>query len=324
MNKIGIIGIGKIGIRLTEAFLGSTDIQEIWLDTRNKNLLSGFILSCQVTAATIQSNTVIKSFDFDSCNQLDLIVICAKEKYDPRDLMRVTTPHDEWLPKNLRYVGLPSDYPLLKDICHKIPEYRGLVAVITNPVEINTFLLAKWLPQARVIGLGASVDSSRFLYSLAKSSNPEELISLYSSQTKMLEKCILAGEHGSQLMSISNIWNLNKDLKNISKIEISKHIDEAVKIGFEIVTLMGYTLQDCIPRFAEDIRWLLQKEEQENFRSFAVSKENTSLTKPIKLNSDNQIVEFDHYTSQELTQLNIIENRLGSLIKMVEEHLGNC
>jgi malate/lactate dehydrogenase len=324
MSKIGIVGLGKIGGQLADALLRQAGVKEVWLDTRDKEKLTGFLLSLQVTAKIIRSTVRVLNFDFNRLNELDLIIVCAKEHYDPRQLIRSGNSQTEWIPNNLRYIGFLNDYPLLKTICSNIKEYRGVVAVITNPVEVNTFLVAGWLPNARVVGLGASIDSSRFLFILNKSFNHSianrqlnEIPGTEYIAHEANDACVLAGEHGFSLIPISGLWRRNKYLGGLPSQDIKIHLDEAIAIGFNIVKSIGYTLYDCIPAFLDDIRWLLQAGNQKCFRSFAVPIVNTCVTRPIKLDSNHQIIEFTDYTTNELEQLEDIKTRLGNLIREI-------
>lgn len=322
MSKIGIVGLGKVGGRLAEAILGQADVEEVWLDTRDKIKLAGFLLSLQVMTVLIKSNVRVLAFDINRLNELDLIIICAKEHYDPRQLMNTDNLCADWLPNNLRYVGFLHDYPLLKGICYEIKEYQGMVAVVTNPVEVNTFFVAKWLPKARVVGLGASIDASRFLFALRKSfysraGNGCRLAEEYGSERTIHDvddACVLAGEHGFSLIPILDLWHQNKDLKHLSDYEIKMHLDEAIAIGFTIVKSLGYTLHDCIPAFLEDICWLLQAGNQRRFRSVAVPIEISCATRPIMLGSNHEVIEFSNYSPNEMEQLNDTISRLGNII----------
>jgi malate/lactate dehydrogenase len=329
MSKIGIVGLGKVGGRLADAILYQTDIEELWLDTRDKEKLLGFLLSFQVASCLVNSRIRVLSLDYNRLNELDLIIICAKENYDPRQLIRADNSHAKWLPKNLRYVGFLNDYPLLKSICNNIKEFRGVVAVVTNPVEINTSLVAGWLPKARVVGLGASIDTSRFIFSLRQSysllnDSRYAEVSGYSSENNNIkadDACVLAGEHGFSLIPINGLWRQNKYIEHLSAQDINMHIDAAIKIGFTIVKSIGYTLYDCILPFLDDIRWLLDAGSQQYYRSFSVPIENSCTTRPIKIDKMLKVIEYCDYTPNEFVHLDKIKIRLGDLMKTIQSSI---
>lgn len=307
MNKIGIVGSGRIGSHLAEQFLNIDNISEIQLANRNTDRLNGRILSLRLRAHAIKSKTKIEPLNWDNINNLDIIVICIKDNYDPRKaLLQNELP--DWLPHNLRYVGLLKDLPLLKLISNKLIDFKGLIAVITNPVEITTYFLKKFLPNSHVYGLGGCVDSSRLTFLINRDYNMDI----------PWQNCPLIGEHGNELLSIKNIWSNDSRLRGFSYRAIDLLITETKSIGFEIVKNLGFSLQDCVPIFAENINWLLNDNINKDYVSLAVPSTNTCISKPIIVTKNN-IVEFSNFTDSEISFIESIEARLSSLINIIQE-----
>lgn len=309
MSKIGIIGTGKIGSHLAEHLLSTDTIQEIYLANRDKDRLEGRLLSLQLRGHLLNSKTQIAKLDLKKIDDLDLLVICIKDNYDPRKLLQ-QNGFPEWFPNNLRYVGLFKDLPLLELLCNsRLKNYNGKIAVITNPIEITSFFIQQWLPDSQVFGVGASLDSARISYLIK---NELEInIDKYC--------CVVAGEHGNELVGISKLWTQNKELNDFSNTQVSDYITKAKNMGFEIVNKLGFTLQDCTPVFADDIKWLLEVNTGKNYHSFAIQSNDSCLSKPITI-SNNKVVEFTEYTNQEMEALKRIEKRIASFISKISQN----
>lgn len=307
MSKIGIIGTGRIGSHLAEELLSIDNVSEIHLSNRNIDRLNGRILSLKLRAHVLRSKTKVEILDWSNINNLDIIAICIKESYDPRKaLLQNELP--DWLPHNLRYVGLLKDLPLLKLISTKLINFKGLIAVITNPVEITTYFLKKYLPKSLIYGLGASVDSSRLTYLINRDYNIK--VPWYN--------CPLIGEHGNELLPITNIWSNDKNLTSLSNKAIASLISETKSIGFDIVQNLGFSLQDCVPIFAENLTWLLNENSNKEFVSVAVPTINSCISKPTIVTKDN-FIEFNNFTDSEINFIESVESRLSKLINIIED-----
>lgn len=301
MKKIGIIGVGKIGSQLAFEILKDDFVSEIQIFNRNRNKSKALILSLEIAALQYDKNISIKELDFENINSLDLVVVSIKELYDPR-IKLSQNEFPNWFPKNLRYCGFYDDFPIIKTITKKISEYTGIVAVITNPVELMTKYIADNTKSKHVFGLGSSVDSSRMSFALSK----------YFDTKISSNKLILYGEHGNNLFTVSNL--LPDEFKNSN---YSDAISKASTIGFDLVKKIGYTLFDCIPTFIEDIKWLLGIINNKEFRSFSYPSSNLILSQPISF--DNEKKEFNLYYNYTVDESNNISEINQNLISLYEK-----
>lgn len=310
MSKVGIIGTGKIGSHLAEFLLTTPSIKEIHLANRNKDRLDGRLISLQLRGHLLGSKTKVEKLDWKKLNNLDIIAICIKDNYDPRKLLQQNNL-PEWLPHNLRYVGLLNDLPLIELLCNRLKNYKGVIAVITNPIEITAFFISKWLPQAKVFGLGASVDSARISYIIKNEQDIE--IDKYC--------CAVAGEHGNDLIAVSKLWTTEKELSKLSKKQVAEYVTKATNVGFEIVNKLGFTLQDCAPVFADDIKWILGQDDQRQFHSLAIPNETSCYSRPIKLTSKNDIIEFTNYSDEEVKHIKKSADKIAKFVKTLEANI---
>jgi len=307
MKKTGIIGLGKIGSQLAFDILKDDFISEIQIFNRNRNKTKALILSLEIAAVQYEKNIIIKEIEFNNINSLDLIIISVKELYDPR-IKLSQNEFPDWFPKNLRYCGFFDDFPLVKSIAKKLSEYNGIVAVITNPVELMTKCLADNINSKKVFGLGSSLDSSRLSYVLDK---------YFGAKTNLTE-LLLFGEHGNNYSTITNL--LPARLKN--KV-YSDAISQSSIIGFELVKKMGYTLFDCIPTFINDIKWLLGITDNNVFRSFSYPPSNIIISHPIRFNNEqNEFEIFSNYTNDETSKIFELNKNLINLYNKLTEEIN--
>jgi malate dehydrogenase len=124
--------------------------------------------------------SVIGTDDFELIRDSKVIVITANKG-------KITTTRTDLLAANV---------PLAKEIAQKIKKYNdnAKIVIVTNPLDVITYVMLKETGFARenVIGMGSSLDSSRFRYLLAKS--------LDANMSKI--EGIVMGEHGDSMVPI--------------------------------------------------------------------------------------------------------------------------
>lgn len=306
MSKVGIVGTGKIGSALAFELLFNKSISEIRLYNRDSSKLEALITSLSISSFQLRKNIIICELDFNSLEDIDLIIIAVKDTYDLRELSK-SKLLPSWLPRNLRYTGIINDYYQLIEVSLKLKSFNGIIGVITNPVEIATKIVSEISLSKLVFGLGVSIDASRFAYEMFKVQkillNPNDIH--------------FFGEHGNNLNLVKNL-----SLKTLNYDNYKKTIINSTKIGFEIVFKIGYTLYDCIISFSEDIKWLLNKKNSsDNYRSFAMPKDKLIISQPIKYNEESNQYDFCNcYESEEVNALNNINKQLINVYdKIIEE-----
>lgn len=99
---------------------------------------------------------------------------------------------------------LAANVSLAREISQKIKKYNdsAKIVIVTNPLDVITYVVLKEtrFPLECVIGMGSSLDSSRFRYLLAKS--------LDTNQTKI--EGIVMGEHGDSMVPIFSTATYDK------------------------------------------------------------------------------------------------------------------
>ncbi len=145
--RVGIIGMGWVGASVAISTLHAGIAEELLLNDIRHKLAEGealdlshgspFLPPCQVRAAT-----------FEELAETDVIVVAAgRGGAAGGDRLKL----------------LEGNVQIMRQIGAELRDYRGCVVVVTNPVDVMTWVLteASGLPPERVIGTGTMLDTSR-------------------------------------------------------------------------------------------------------------------------------------------------------------------
>lgn len=268
MRRVAVVGTGRVGTRLAEQLVIDHAADAIYLWNRSQDKLNGVITALGVWRPLISSKVQIDRLAFDQINAIDLLVLAIKERYDPRQLMREPGLPD-WLPTDLRYIGCMRDLPSVVEVATKLQSYRGIVLVLTNPVDVFTTLIGEMLPNATVLGAGLTLDAARFQVAC------EEMFGVPAQEFT----CPLGGEHGGILVPLKGLWmQLMGEAKTREVLKHVKEIEERARgYGVRIVEDLGFTCQDCAVVVSKDIGWLLS-DGADAPRCFSVRMKNESVS----------------------------------------------
>ena len=270
-GQVAIIGTGRLGTRLAEQLILDRYLERVSLWNRSQPRLRGTIDSLTMWRDLAEAPTTIEMLNWSTVHTIDLAVIAVKERYDPRVLIE-TEDCPDWLPRDLRYVGLSRDIHVVREVCQRLMGYKGYVVVVTNPVDMLTALVARWLPSASVIGSGLSLDERRLARELSKEVGvaPSKL------------RCTLGGEHGGDLIPIADLWDKVSQEFATEPKRLKRLLASVNDFGVRVVRDLGFTLQDAALVIASDIAWLLRSETQDPVRSFAIPRGGTAVGRPVK------------------------------------------
>ncbi len=201
---ISIIGVGKVGAAF--AFLAAySSIDDLVLVNRTKNKAVGELLDVITTVPQKSKISIKATDDMSEIKGSEVIVITAGGgtiKEDRTDL-------------------LPFNSPMISSIAKDLKKYasESKIVVVTNPVDVMTYQLLKETGFSRnqIIGMGSSLDSSRFRYILAKFQNVNQ---------GQIEGIVI-GEHGPTmvpLFSLSRMMGKTIELNKEQKTEITSKL----------------------------------------------------------------------------------------------------
>jgi len=202
---ISIIGAGRVGSAV--GFLAaSTALDDIVLVNSTKNKAIGEALDITNAIPEGSPISVIGTDEFELIRDSKVVIISASKG-------KITTNRTDLLAANV---------PLAREIAQKIRKYNdnAKIVIVTNPLDIVTYTVLKetGFQRESVIGMGSSLDSSRFRYLLTKS--------LGANQSKI--DGIVMGEHGDSMVPIFSNAKYDKKpvLNRLDQNEIARIREE--------------------------------------------------------------------------------------------------
>ena len=229
-SKVVIVGAGNVGATTAYSIINQGLCEEIVLIDVNKDKAYAEALDMQHSLYFMNRNIQVKAGDYADCKDADIVVITASAPM-PKD-------------SHNRLEMLAPSIKIMTSIVNSVmeSEFKGIFLVVSNPVDIMTYLVWKLsrLPAGRVIGSGTALDTARLCCSLAQ---------MYDLDCKSVEAFIL-GEHGdTEFISwetatiggkyVKDVMADNAErTRNTTKEELLRQTKEA---GWEIFNRKGNT-----------------------------------------------------------------------------------
>lgn len=179
--KVTVVGAGAVGATCADNIARAALCQELVLLDIKEGLAEGKAQDMMQTAALLGFDTRItgSTADYAKTAGSDVVVITSGI---PRK------------PGMTREELIGTNAGIVKDVCKNILQYSPdtIIIVISNPMDTMTYLALQstGLPKHRIIGMGGTLDSSRFKYQLSQhlSCSPADL------------NAIVIGGHGDTTM----------------------------------------------------------------------------------------------------------------------------
>lgn len=146
-QSIGILGTGWVGTSVAISVLHGGFARELLLADVRKEVAEGEAMDL-AHGASFYPTAEVCAVDIDGLLETDALVIAAGRGGEPGES---------------RLDLLRENAAILRDIGGKLQGYGGLVVVVSNPVDVLTYVLAEssGLPHERVIGTGTMLDTAR-------------------------------------------------------------------------------------------------------------------------------------------------------------------
>ena len=189
---ITIIGAGRVGSAV--AFLcGSAGLDNITLVSRDEKKAMGTALDISNTIPSNSPISIVGTSDYSKIKNSDVLVVTASVK------THQVSRSDIMLEQAM----------MIRDVARKISSFSpdSKVLVVTNPVDVMTYLIQKVanLASKNVLGVASSLDSSRFRYLLAKK--------LGTNQSQ-ISNAMVMGEHDDSMVPIFSQAKFGNDAIN--------------------------------------------------------------------------------------------------------------
>lgn len=153
-RHVGIVGTGWVGASVAISTLHSGIADELLLNDRRGEVAEGEALDL-AHGASFYPPTAVRTATLEQMRDCDAVVVTAgrggRAGESRLDLLR-------------------DNATVIRDIGRALAGCRGVIVVVTNPVDLLTQAMtdASGLPPARVVGTGTMLDSARLRQTLAR------------------------------------------------------------------------------------------------------------------------------------------------------------
>jgi L-lactate dehydrogenase len=174
-RKVGIIGLGKVGITAAYSLLLSHAVDELVLVSRSIDKVEGEKLDLEHGLPFLDNATITASDSYEALHDCDVVIITAGVAQNPGQS---------------RLDLVKENKKIITELAQEIIPYvqNSVIIVVSNPVDILTYHLASLLklPKGRVLGTGTMLDTARFRFHLGQ---------LLNIHPRSIHAYVL-GEHG--------------------------------------------------------------------------------------------------------------------------------
>ena len=242
-RKVAIIGAGFVGASIAYAMALRDIAREIVIVNRTKEKVIGEVMDIRHGIPSMGTTDVYVG-DYPECADCDLIIVCTGRNRKPGE-SRLDLTND--------------NVDIMRSVISQIQPYytRGIILIISNPVDILTYKVAEWmdLPNGMVLGSGNSLDSSRFVRTIAD----------YVGLSTGVVNAYIVGEHGEGQVPIWSratiggipIEEYCNDVELKWDADIKKELAERTRImGSQIIAAKGRThfgIATCVCQLADAI-----------------------------------------------------------------------
>ena len=281
MRKIGIIGLGKVGMEYVFALLNSNiDFDELVLIDVAKEALRSKTLDLNHALLNLNKNVKVKMGDYNELSDAELVCITAGM---PQSQINGSRDND-----------LAKCDAIFNNIIPNIVAsgFKGIYLLASNPLDVMCRIALKYAncDPNRIIGSGTLLDTSRLLTVVSNRYN-KNLFDL---------KGLVLGEHGSTSFSV---WSsINVQIPEQDKEEIDK---EVRKLGFDIVNGQGFTAYGVAAALLRITRDILNDDQEILPVSTYLKEHDIYISTPSRIGKDgcienNLYTNFTEYEKQEL------------------------
>jgi|TARA_R100000005_G_C4983079_1_gene192234 L-lactate dehydrogenase len=239
-NSIGIIGMGWVGASVAISILNRGICKNLLVNDLNMDIAEGEAMDLN-HGSSFYPSAKVKPASIEEMVDCDAIVVTAGrgggENESRLDLLK----------DNVR---------IAKDISEKLEGFKGILVIVSNPVDVLTYYYQKFtgLPKEKVIGTGTFLDTSRLRDMVAARMNIDP---------KSIHAYVV-GEHGdSEVVLWSGADIGGKPIRDWPnwESEFENEIAEKVrKAAYEIIKRKGATNHAIGLVTATLLKWILRNE----------------------------------------------------------------
>lgn len=238
--KIGIVGMGWVGSSVAISTLHVGIASELLLNDIRDDVAEGDAMDL-AQGASFYPTAEVRSAELSEMLDADAIVVAAGRGGRPEES---------------RLDLLRENAAILSDIGRQLRGFAGVIVVVTNPVDVMTYVMteASGLPPERVLGTGTMLDTARLRHMLGVELDLDprsihaQVIGEHGDSSVALWSGVRVG--GSKLRDWPD-WDLNSETR----------ISDAVRsAAYEIIRRKGATNHAIGLVTATLLRWMLRGE----------------------------------------------------------------
>jgi len=309
-SKVAIIGAGFVGASTAFALSLNQLVNEMVLIDVFKDKADGEAMDINHGLSFLGQMSVY-SGDYSDCANCDAIIITAGVNRKPGET---------------RIDLAKKNVAIAKEITNNVMKYytRGVILVVSNPVDILTYMIQKWsgLPTYRVIGTGTVLDSSRFRYLLSRK---------FCVDVRNVHGYII-GEHGDTQLPLWSVTNIagknineyfNDPVYRITEEEKAAIVHDVKTAGAEIIKKKGATYYAIAAAVNNILESILKDQNTIRTVSSVINGvygiEDVALSLPSKVNSQGikEIINLK-LSDEELTALKYSAEQLKKVLSEVK------
>ena len=215
-TSIGIIGTGWVGSSVAISTLSAAAAQEVLLYDRDESLAEGEAMDLS-HGSSFYPSARVRSAPLEQMLETDALVIAAG-RGGSSDESRLSLVRDN--------AGIVSD------LAAQFRRYRGMVVVVTNPVDVLTYVFQResGLPPSRVIGTGTMLDTTRLRQVLGRELevDPRSIHAQVIGEHGDSEVCVWSGASvGGTRLRAWRGWDADRETAVATEVrEAAYHIIE--------------------------------------------------------------------------------------------------
>jgi L-lactate dehydrogenase len=277
--KIGIVGMGWVGSSIASCLLQTGAARELVVCDMKHSLAEGEAMDLAHGAAFYPTSSV-RAGQVAELQDADAVVVAAGRGSRPGET---------------RLDLLRDNARIVSEICSQLKSLRGLLLVVTNPVDVLTFVAtqASGLPAERVLGTGTMLDTARLRQVLGRELRVEPR-SIHAQ---------VIGEHGdSEVVLWSGVQLGGTRLRDWPGWQPEREVAIATEVrraAYEIISRKGATNHAIGLTTAALLKWALRGERRiltvSRVQAGAVGVHGVAVSLPCIVGSDgcSQVIEPD-------------------------------
>ncbi len=237
--KIGVVGMGWVGTSVASSILHSGLATELLLDDAKPGLAEGEAMDL-AQGASFYPTASVRAASVNEMLDADAVIIAAGKGGGPKDS---------------RLDLLRVNVAIVHDIARRLSELRGMLVVVTNPVDVMTQVAAEasGLPLSRVIGTGTMLDTARLREALGRTLDLEprsihaQVVGEHGDSSVVLWS---GARFGGVTLRTRPGWSREKELEIAHDVRNAAYEIIARKgatnhaIGFVTAALLRWTLRE--------------------------------------------------------------------------------